>query len=365
MVNDFSAFFRMGKKTMIARHATKTFAGNSIEELRALKKVRGPLFGYVSYDLGYELHGIRPKTRDALGIPLFCFKQYDDLRIVEDLSFPTCKRQTPSWKSSITFKEYSKGFREIQKGILDGEFYQLNYTYAFEARSTMNPRDLFLSYLESNPAPCAGYFETDDAAILSLSPERFLSINGSKMNTTPIKGTRPRGNTPSEDRKMREELLRNEKEKAELNMITDLLRNDLGQTAVPGSVRVTKQRELQKNPTVWHTYSEIQAKLDKKYSPIDAFIAMFPGGSITGCPKRAAMLEIDRLEQNRRGPYTGCFIFLDGGRLESSILIRTIVSKRGKLSLGVGGGIVADSDVTKEYEETKRKAASFVEKWTR
>ncbi len=264
------------------------------------------------------------------------------------------------WTSSITRSEYGKAFKKIQHDILHGEYYQLNLTYQLHAQSRCDHRQLFCALARKNPASGTSYFEDGDFALLSLSPERFVTIEGDRIVTCPIKGTRPRGKNPREDVKFKNELLKSEKEAAELNMITDLLRNDIGKVSTAGSVEVTGHRLLQKNPSVWHTYSVIEGRLQSKIHPVDALQPMFPGGSVTGCPKRAAMKRIVELESEGRGPYCGSMVMLSrSGFLDSTILIRTIVADGSRLSLGVGGGIVADSREREEWEETQQKARAF------
>ncbi len=264
------------------------------------------------------------------------------------------------WTPSITRARYGKAFKKIQRDIRHGEYYQLNLTYALEADSACDHRQMFCALVKANPASCAAYFEDRNFALLSLSPERFVTIENGFIVTCPIKGTRPRGKNSAEDLRFKNELLKSEKEAAELNMITDLLRNDIGKVSLPGSVRVAGHRLLQKNPFVWHTYSVIEGRLARDIHPIDALQSMFPGGSVTGCPKRAAMKRIAELENTKRGPYCGSMVMLsDDGRLDSTVLIRTIVAEGEHLSLGIGGGIVADSGEREEWEETKQKAKAF------
>ncbi len=264
------------------------------------------------------------------------------------------------WKPSITRTEYTRAFQKIQHDIKNGEYYQLNLTYTLEAMYRQSKRQLFTSLLRANPASCSSYFEDRDLAVLSLSPERFVTIDHGRITTCPIKGTRPRGKTSAEDLKFRTELLGSEKETAELNMITDLLRNDIGKVSKTGTVQVTAHRRLQKNPTVWHTYSVIEGELLPDVHPVQVLRSMFPGGSVTGCPKQVAIERIDQLEKRKRGPYCGSMVMLsDSGRMDSTILIRTIVAEGNRLSLGIGGGIVADSKVEDEWQETKQKAKAF------
>lgn len=261
------------------------------------------------------------------------------------------------WTPEMSRSEYERAFRPTKNGILDGDFYQLNLSYQFLSQTRQSARSLFMRFARHNPAPALSYIEYGDSAILSMSPERFVTIDGQNIVTQPIKGTRPRGNTEAKDKALADELLRDPKESAELSMIVDLLRNDIGKVSSAGSVRVTGHRLLQKNPSVWHTYSVIEGTLAPSLHPLDAFASMLPGGSITGCPKISAMQTIDQLEKSARGPYCGsAFLLSDTGFFDSSILIRTVVQSGKKLMFGVGGGIVHDSVLQREFDETLQKA---------
>jgi para-aminobenzoate synthetase component 1 len=275
------------------------------------------------------------------------------------------------FKPEMSKRDYDKAYKKIQEYILEGDIYQVNLTHRLVANFDGNKgrrskapsalADLFCKILETNPAPFAAYLDCGDTKVLSASPERFLRLEGDKIYTCPVKGTRPRGRTPLEDIKLRDELIASKKEEAELNMITDLLRNDIGQVSEIGSVKVVKHRALQKCPTVWHTYSEVVGRLRDGLSAVDLLHACFPGGSITGCPKKRSMEIIDELEPVKRGVYTGAIGYIDSnGDMDTNIVIRTLVAHDGKLFLNVGGGIVADSTCESEYEETLDKAKSFL-----
>lgn len=341
----------------------------------------GGLIGYFSYDAGYELVDIKKTVKDDLRLPQFCFHEYDNavlfdgkrVHIVGDHAFVDEVREIharsllPAGDLSVAFGpdigrgEYDKAFARIRKAIIDGDIYQMNYAYRFSAKSTVDRRRLFASLMHKNPAARASYVESDECSLLSLSPEHFLTVDKHRIWTSPIKGTRPRGATRTDDLRLRRELENSPKERAELNMIVDLMRNDLGRVCDVGSVRVKEHRVIQANPTVWHTYSVIEGRIDRQTSVTDIFKALLPGGSVTGCPKRRAMQYIDGLEASARGPYTGSFALLsDHGRVESSILIRTLISVEDRLHLHVGGGIVFDSDAESEWDETLAKAGSFL-----
>ncbi len=351
----------------------------------------GGLIGYIGYDTVYDLLKIRATAKDDLQLPAMCFHEYDNavlfdhstssswsrggkrVHVVGDTAFVREVEETHArspvpadipalhLKPGITKAAYRAAFNRIQAAILDGDIYQINYAYRFSGTYAADRRRLFASLFHRNAAARASYIETDDCALLSLSPEQFVSIRGDRIVTSPIKGTRPRAVTPKEDQRLCRELLASHKEQAELNMITDLLRNDLGQICRAGSVQVREHRAVQANPSVWHTYSVIEGRLEPGRSVTHVFRSMLPGGSITGCPKKRATEYIDRLEPLRRGPYTGTLAMLsDNGRVESSILIRTLIAKQDQVYLHVGGGIVADSDWQSEWDETLAKAATFL-----
>ncbi len=384
-----TAYFTSGDWNIICWNPHRTISGSDASVFETLKKLpmkksrlpfAGGTIGYCSYDFGCALQGVRSRHRS--GIPQAIFHVYDcavlwksgDVFIVGEPEFerevrmiharPFVSPALPKilWEPTLPKNRYRSVFSTVMRGIRNGDFYQLNLSYPFTALSDVHGRKLFAALAEMHPAPCASYIEHEETAILSLSPERFVTIENGVITTCPIKGTRPRGKTSVADKRLADELLASPKEAAELSMITDLLRNDVGKVSAPGSVTVLEHRTLQKNPSVWHTYSVIRGMLQKNLHPIDAFASMFPGGSVTGCPKVAAMKEIDRLEDRPRGAYCGSMLMLGrSGFLDSTILIRTIEKRKKALTLGMGGGIVADSVCAQEYDETRRKAQPFVD----
>lgn len=394
------SYMTSGAWIIIAWDPAETMAGRDVSVLTRVKTLQkkyrtssqkdfpflGGVLGWISYDAGMRLHGVSTRHKKSLSIPDVCCHRYPHAllfdgkkvfavgsahfrkKIVEIHSRPLPLITTPSldWESAMTRQAYTSAFTTIKKRIVDGDVYQLNYSYPFTAQSSLDARQLFCDLLRHSPAPAAAYLEYGRSALLSLSPERFVRVRRGRITTCPIKGTRPRGLTPAEDRRHMRALLKDPKESAELSMITDLLRNDIGQVAVTGSVRVKGFRLLQKNPSVWHTYSVIEGRLLPKIHPLDAFLSMFPGGSVTGCPKIAAMEEIDRIEAQSRGLYCGSVLLLsDDGHLDSTIIIRSIEKAGTHLKLGVGGGIVADSVCENEEDETLQKAARILSRPTR
>jgi para-aminobenzoate synthetase component 1 len=242
-----------------------------------------------------------------------------------------------------------------------GDCFQVNLSQRLLHRATLSPLELYARLRARNPAPFAGYFDFGEGVIVSASPERFLRVENGRVQTRPIKGTRPRGPTPEEDARRRDELLHSAKDHAENVMIIDLLRNDLGRVCAYGSVQVSAVCRLESYRTVHHLVSEVVGQLRPGLGPVDLLRAAFPGGSVTGAPKVRAMEIIAELEPTARGPYCGSLGYLGfDGSMDTNILIRTFTLGRGWLQFPVGGGIVADSTPVAEYEETLHKAEGLL-----
>jgi len=266
--------------------------------------------------------------------------------------------------SSISYRESKRNYlakiQKIQEEIEEGNVYQANLSHEMVFQMDTSPKDLFFLMLEEHKAPFSALFCLREYQILSLSPERFLKKEGEKLVTMPIKGTIQRGLTKEKDQQYLQALLSSEKDRAELLMITDLLRNDLSKISQIGSVKVDELFAYKGFSNVWHLFSKIQsiALLDKH--PIEIIRALFPGGSITGCPKLSAQKIIEELEDRPRGIYTGSIgYFKNNGDFDFNIAIRTLLSQESHHSLGLGGAIVIDSEKEKEYAETYHKGASF------
>jgi para-aminobenzoate synthetase component 1 len=257
------------------------------------------------------------------------------------------------------------GFLEVVRRGIDyihaGDCFQVNLAQRLLARCPLPPLELYARLRQRNPAPFAGYFDLGEAILLSASPERFLRVENGEVETRPIKGTRPRGATPEEDRRQAEELLRSLKDRAENVMIIDLLRNDLGRVCQYGTVRVEAVCRLESYRYVHHLVSEVRGRLRPGLGPVDLLRAAFPGGSVTGAPKVRAMEIIAELEPTVRGPYCGSLGYIGfDGSMDTSILIRTFTLAGGWLQFPVGGGIVADSTPEGEYAETLHKARGLL-----
>jgi len=359
------SFSKIGWKNTLAWNPVDIYKGNSTEKFQkfAKKNKKRKLIGYISYDIGYKTHKIKQTAKNDLKLPEIYFLAFNKYlesteESIKELSFKPSRKQ--NFKPTITKTQYRKAYNRIKHRIKEGDIYQINLTHRLEATTKIPARELFLRTLKENPVDHLAYIEGDGFEILSASPERFIKIENRTIETCPVKGTRPRGKTPKEDTKFKKELIENQKEAAELNMITDLLRNDIGKVSKTGSVKIEGHRLLSACPTVWHTYSRITGEIAKTITPTEALISMLPGGSITGCPKKRAMEIIDELEPTTRSVYTGVIGFIDNNKLDFSIAIRTIIKKNDKLYLQVGGGIVFDSTEKGEYEETLHKAASFM-----
>jgi para-aminobenzoate synthetase component 1 len=261
--------------------------------------------------------------------------------------------------------QYRRAVARCIEYIAAGDIFQVNLSRRLEIDSPPSPVELYLALRKHNPSAYAAYMRfaagSEQAAICSASPELFLRKRGRSVLTRPIKGTCRRSGGP-EDERLGRELLASEKDNAELAMIVDLLRNDLGRVCSYHSVKVTRDRILQQHPTVLHLVAEIQGQLGPGATQADLLRATFPGGSITGAPKIRAMEIIDEIEPWARNVYTGCIgCSCAGGLSEWNIAIRTIVHTGKRALVGVGGGIVADSDPQKELEETQHKARGILE----
>ena len=263
----------------------------------------------------------------------------------------------PAWPRD----RFVAAVERAREWIAGGDIYQVNLSQAFEARfEGASAFPLHLALRELSPAPMAAWLSLDGREVVSSSPETFLRLSGRGIETRPIKGTRPRFADPAADRRSAYELQTSPKEIAELVMITDLLRNDLGQVCEFGSVAVDEMLRLETLEQVHHLVSIVSGRLRAEVDAIDAVAACFPGGSITGAPKRRAMEIIAELEGGPRGIYCGALGYFGyHGESQFSIAIRTLVREGDRLSFRTGAGIVADSDPAREYEETLHKAAGI------
>ena len=263
--------------------------------------------------------------------------------------------------SSLSRADFLAAVQSALRYIHAGDIYQVNLAQRLSAPCPVSGWDYFERLSAVSPAPFSAFFGCGDFSVASSSPELFLRLSGSHILTRPIKGTRPRSADPLRDAQLTYELQRSEKEMAELVMITDLLRNDLGRVCEYGSVQVPELVRLERYAQVQHLVSTVEGRLRGGVTHLDALAACFPGGSITGAPKIRAMEIIDELEPVARGPYCGCHGYLGFNReSELSITIRTAVLRNGMAWFHVGAGIVADSKPEAEYDETLAKAGGLL-----
>jgi para-aminobenzoate synthetase component 1 len=263
--------------------------------------------------------------------------------------------------SNFTRAAYAEAFGRVQEHIRRGDCYQVNLTQRFAARAQGDAWHAYLKLREINPAPFAAYLDLPDGKVVCSSPERFLKVTGGHVETKPIKGTRPRSTDPARDRALAEELRTSAKDRAENVMIVDLLRNDLGKVCAAGTVRASKLFDVESFASVHQLVSTVEGRLAPGKHALDLLGACFPGGSITGAPKVAAMKIIEELEPHRRSIYCGAIGYVGyDGNMDLNIAIRTLVQKGDHVYTWAGGGVVADSNVDAEYQESLDKAAAML-----
>ncbi|MCV4271043.1 aminodeoxychorismate synthase component I [Pseudomonas capsici] len=346
----------------------------------------GGLIGYLAYDFGRRLEPLPERAIDDLQLPdarlgLYAWAVVSDhqagtTQLVCHPSLPEAERQrllelfqrpdeatagefrlNAPFQADLSALDYRTALDRIRDYIQAGDCYQVNFAQRFQTRCEGDSWAAYCALREACPTPFSGFQSLPDGdAILSLSPERFVKVSHREVETRPIKGTRPRGRDAMEDEAYAQELLASIKDRAENLMIVDLLRNDLGRSCTIGSVRVPELFSLESYPNVHHLVSSVTGELAADKDALDLIAGSFPGGSITGAPKIRAMQIIDELEPTRRGLYCGSLIYMDvRGEMDSSIAIRSLLVKDGRISCWGGGGIVADSDCESEYQESFTK----------
>ncbi len=320
--------------------------------------------GFLSFDMRDDVEALPRRLADDVGLPSLHFVAYANVDEWAPSEVPAPDRieSARNLHARFTRPDYEQRVQDVVEAIRAGEIFQANLTQPFTCEFDGDLRRLFWNLCYQSPAPFAAYLETGAGeSVLCSSPEEFLFVDGDDVRTRPIKGTRPRGSTPEQDRALLKELLESEKDQAELAMIVDLLRNDLGKVARPGSVKVGPFPEHDSYAQVHHTFATVSARLREDVSLVDLLRATFPSGSVTGAPKLRCMEILEELELCRRGVYTGAIGWIGPGhRMHLNVAIRTMVSKAGKVRFNTGGGITADSVPALEYEETLHKAAGMV-----
>jgi len=263
--------------------------------------------------------------------------------------------------SNVTREQFEGMVKTAKEYIAAGDIYQVVLSQRFEAAIDADPFTVYRALRHVNPSPYMYFLRVGGRSIVGSSPEMLVRVEGRQVQTHPIAGTRPRGRNEEEDVRLGEELKRNEKERAEHVMLVDLGRNDIGRVAKYGTVRVPTYMTLERYSHVMHLVSIVEGKLDDQHDRLDALVACFPAGTVSGAPKVRAMEIIAELENRRRGVYAGAVGYLDfAGNLDFCITIRTVLIENGRAYVQAGAGIVADSNPTAEYEETKDKARAVL-----
>ena len=353
----------------------------------------GGALGYFSYDLGRRFEQLPSIAKQDINLPDMAIGLYDQAVIFDKTSAtfylvcPDDKRSDiekslinsaivtnqvsnnsfqlkTSWQANMDKASYIEKFTTVQGYLLSGDCYQINLAQRFSAHYQGDEFEAYLALKEANKAPFSAFIRLDNAAILSVSPERFLQVSQGKVQSKPIKGTMPRSNDKAQDAKNAEILRHSSKDNAENLMIVDLLRNDISRSCQPGTVKVPKLFDIESFPAVHHLVSTVEGTLAKNKHATDLLRGAFPGGSITGAPKIRAMEIIEELEPHRRSVYCGSIGYLSNcGTMDTSITIRTLICQPSEPSdtnftdtktihCWAGGGLVADSTVESEYQET-------------
>lgn len=391
---------RRGLTEVRSRFGVRMLAGDPLAVLRAELGERGQAgawpftggaIGYFAYDL-VRSRGLLPAER-ATGVPDMAIGIYDwavlvdhesrETTLVSEGRDPQTMRMwdqlvqlfsAPATRlegrfsvqrpgvSNLSKASYEAAFSRVGRYIDAGDCYQINLTQRYSSLIEGDRWALYNALRDANPAPHAAWLNFPDVQVMSSSPERFVELRAGKARTRPIKGTRPRGVDPGRDAALARALAESEKDRAENLMIVDLLRNDFGKVCRPGSVQVPELFVVESFARVHHLVSTVTGDLNEGHDALDLLDAVFPGGSITGAPKRRAMEIIDEIEPDPRGIYCGAIGYIGyNGDMDTSIAIRTLVGQGDEISFGVGGGIVADSRVDDEYQECLDKAAPMLE----
>ncbi|KEY58884.1 aminodeoxychorismate synthase component 1 [Serratia sp. DD3] len=346
---------------------------------------QGGALGLFGYDLGRRIETLPQRAQADITLPDMAVGIYDWALIADHhqqkltlLSYGDVEQRwqwlsqqpgyaaepfslTGRWQANMTRQQYGEKFRRIQAYLLSGDCYQINLTQRFSAPYQGDEWQAFCQLSASNRAPFSAFLRLPQNAVLSVSPERFLWLANQQIQTRPIKGTLPRLADAAQDAEQKQKLANSAKDRAENLMIVDLLRNDIGRVAQPGTVRVPELFVVEPFPAVHHLVSTITATLPESTSASELLRACFPGGSITGAPKVRAMEIIEELEPQRRNAYCGSIGYISFcGTMDSNITIRTLFTEHGRLFCSAGGGIVADSQEQAEYQETFDKVGRIL-----
>ncbi len=393
----------VGEETSIHYHDGNKTESTSDDPLLLLHKVKEKFYknieiepntlpfltgalGYFAYDLGRRFERVPNEAIKDINIPDMAVGIYDQAIVFDNKSkqfslITTDEKRadveqyilamadrtiekiedtfklTGSWKANMSKVQYQEKFKKIQDYLHSGDCYQINLTQRFLSTYQGDEFQAYTALRKANQTPFSAFIRLDDCVILSISPERFLQLSQGKVQSKPIKGTKPRSIDPIIDNDNAAALKVSTKDQAENLMIVDLLRNDMSKVCIPGTVTVPKLFDLESFPAVHHLVSTVEGELEETSNACDLFRAAFPGGSITGAPKIRAMEIIDELEPQRRSLYCGSIGYISAcGKMDTSITIRTLIcestSPENKIYCWAGGGIVADSNVDDEYQES-------------
>ncbi len=353
---------------------------NSFDDAR-LRKIKLPAIGVIGYDgqMRFSIYDVIISLNYRREISFKAFQQTRKLNQIKEYiaynnnhpsgttSLAPRIKKSLVLKAAMTSASYQTAVKRTLTHIHDGDIYQLNLTYARTGslRTMITATDavnIYQQLRQHSPTHLSAFIKAEGEYILSSSPERFCSLNNRTAILMPMKGTRPRSGNKALDDKYRRELLESPKEKAELLMVTDLARNDLGRVCEFGSVKVSRLRAIEQYAKVYQATATVTGKIRRDKGIIDLLQAAFPSGSVTGCPKLEAMTIIKKLEKNKRGLYTGALGYFNiNNCADFNVLIRTIFLKGREVSFHVGSGIVADSKPKAEYDETLLKSAGMID----
>lgn len=377
-----------GRYSILADRPSGSIVGHSanleecVNELNRLSHDNSVhIIGFFTYESTLPFCGEGTNSSDTLKIPLLHFFVYDSVLIFDHLT-GECSESNPSTNryddlsdeilleceflefenviEPVVLKdEYFKQVQYIKRHIKEGDIYQANYTCRFDVQSNANPFRVYQNLRRVNPAPYSCYLNFGDYQVISSSPERMFCRNKDFITTCPIKGTIKSAASAPERKLQLEKLLNSAKDKAELLMIVDLMRNDLGKIAKIGSVEVSNLFSVEEYSSLFHLVTDVSARLKDGIEYSDIFAALMPGGSITGAPKKRAIEILKQHETTPRGIYTGCIGYINGDRADFNIAIRTMLHQNGTYQIHAGGGIVADSDPEYEYQEMMLKAKNL------
>ncbi|WDE01934.1 aminodeoxychorismate synthase component I [Thalassomonas actiniarum] len=374
--------------SLVKKLQTQVFKGSSLE-INELP-FNGGAMGYFSYDLGRRFENLPQSAEQDITLPEMAVGIYQQAVIFDNksrryfLMCPEHKRLeieqqlqdglsnkaplsaasfslSSNWRSNMSRAGYGEKFNRVQDYLRSGDCYQINLAQRFSAHYQGDEFAAYRALRQKNQAPFSAFMRFENSVVLSISPERFIRLEQGKVQSKPIKGTRPRSADPQKDKINATALKSASKDRAENLMIVDLLRNDISKTCLPGSVKVPKLFDIESFPAVHHLVSTVEGEIAPGFDGTDLLRGAFPGGSITGAPKIRAMEIIEELEPHRRSVYCGSIGYLSAcGNMDTSITIRTLVCQEKTIHCWAGGGVVADSKVDCEYQETFDKVEKIL-----